>query len=91
MDGTIEGSISLEPALVSKYYTSPEIFRHEHPKIFYRSWLFLAHDSDLAETGAYVAGYVADQAVFAIRGRDGTVRAFYNVCRHCGHRIVDRL
>ncbi len=89
MDGVSEGSARLEPALANEYYTSPEKYRHEHPQIFYRSWLFLAHDSELAETGAYVAGHVADQAVFAIRGRDGTVRAFYNVCRHRGHRIVE--
>ncbi len=89
MDGVSEGSARLEPALANEYYTSPEKYRHEHPQIFYRSWLFLAHDSELAETGAYVAGHVADQAVFAIRGHDGTVRAFYNVCRHRGHRIVE--
>jgi phenylpropionate dioxygenase-like ring-hydroxylating dioxygenase large terminal subunit len=89
MDGTTESGARLEPALSNEYYTSAEIYRREHPRIFYRSWLFLAHDSDLAKTGDYVAGHVADQAVFAIRGRDGTVRAFYNVCRHRGHRIVE--
>lgn len=89
MDGAKTGTAALQPALANGYYTSPENYRTEHARIFYRSWQFLAHDCDLAETGAYVAGHIADQAVFAIRGRDGTVRAFYNVCRHRGHRIVE--
>ena len=89
MDGTTENSARLEPALANEFYTSPEIFRREHLHIFYRNWVFLAHDSELAETGAYVAGHIADQAVFAIRGRDNTVRAFYNVCRHRGHHLVE--
>lgn len=89
MDGAKTGSAALQPALANTHYTCPEISRAEHARIFYRSWLFLAHDSDLAQAGAYVAGHVADQAVFAIRGRDGDVRAFYNVCRHRGHRIVE--
>jgi nitrite reductase/ring-hydroxylating ferredoxin subunit len=89
MDGAKTGSAALQPALANTHYTCPETYRAEHARIFYRSWLFLAHDSDLAQAGAYVAGHVADQAVFAIRGRDGDVRAFYNVCRHRGHRIVE--
>jgi choline monooxygenase len=89
MDGVKTGAARLQPALANDYYTSADVYRAEHAKIFYRSWICLAHDSDLAEPGAYVAGHVADQAVFAIRGRDGTVRAFYNVCRHRGHRLVE--
>ena len=81
--------ITLTEAFANARFTSAEHFRREHEAIFYRNWTFVGHDCDLAETGAYITGYVADQAVFAIRGEDGRVRAFYNVCKHRGHRLLD--
>ena len=38
--------------------------------------------------GDYIAFTIADQNLFAIRGRDGEVRAFYNVCQHRAHELL---
>ena len=71
-----------------EFFFSPAIFEAEKRGIFYRSWNFLCHVSQLPNPGDYVTGTVVDQAIFAIRGQDGTVRAFFNVCRHRAHQLL---
>ena len=44
--------------------------------------------SDIPKAGDYYAGHVADQAIFIIRGDDGRIRAFYNVCSHRAHPLL---
>ena len=89
MDGTTPERTELRPALENAHYTNPDHFAADRRRIFYRSWVGFCHDSDLAGPGAYMSGHVADQPIFLIRGTDGTVRGFFNVCRHRAHRIVD--
>jgi len=74
--------------LPARFYTDPAIYELEKRAIFYRTWQYLGHVSHVARPGDYVAGYVADQRVFAIRGQDGKVRAFQNTCQHRGHHLV---
>jgi choline monooxygenase len=89
MDGTSTHGAELRPALGNQAYTSPDVYRAEHEAILYRGWTGFCHDTDLPGPGAYRAGQIADQPVFLIRGKDGQVRGFYNVCRHRLHRIVE--
>ena len=56
--------------------------------MFSRSWQLLCHAEDLRDTGSYAAGEVAGKPVFAVRGRDGALKAFYNVCRHRAHMLL---
>lgn len=72
----------------SRYYLDPEIYEAEKEAVFYRSWQLVGHVSRLAETGSYVRVDVQDQGVLVIKGRDGDIRAFYNVCQHRGHEMV---
>lgn len=74
--------------LPARYFTDPEIFRVEREKIFFRNWLFVGHISDVPEVGDYFTTEVLDQSVIVIRGKDGQVRAFFNVCRHRGHELL---
>lgn len=74
--------------LPARYYTDPAIFEREKTAIFYRTWHYLGHRSQVANPGDYVTGRVADQRVFALRGRDGLLRGFYNTCRHRGHHLL---
>ena len=74
--------------LPSEYYTSPEVFEREKEAIFYRTWQYVAHRSAFADPGDYVTLRICDQYVFVIKGGDGILRAFYNVCRHRGHELL---
>ncbi|MCY3877775.1 MAG: aromatic ring-hydroxylating dioxygenase subunit alpha [Rhodobacteraceae bacterium] len=72
----------------AKYYLEPEIFEREKPAIYYRSWLYAGHASQLPEPGCFKETRIHEQSVVLVRGRDRELRAFYNVCRHRGHELV---
>jgi Rieske 2Fe-2S family protein len=52
-------------------------------------WHAVARETDLAAAGTYRLADVDGEAAIVIRGRDGVVRAFHNVCKHRGSRLVD--
>jgi len=70
-------------------YTDPAIWEAEKKAIFYRHWHYVCHESMLAEPGDYVTTAIHDQELFLTRGHDGELRAFYNVCAHRGHPLVE--
>jgi choline monooxygenase len=79
-----ERSLSLPPS----FYYERRFFELERDEVFYKSWQFLCHGEKLSESGSFVSGNILGRSVFAVRGQDGVVRAFYNVCRHRGHELV---
>jgi phenylpropionate dioxygenase-like ring-hydroxylating dioxygenase large terminal subunit len=65
-------------------YTDPELFALEMERIFGRAWVYLAHDSEIAEAGHYVTRHVGTTGVIVTRDRDGSARAIVNRCTHRG-------
>ena len=76
------------PSLPSRYYTDEPIYRDEMRKIHQRSWCYVGHASDVAEPGMYFTDMVGEQPILVVRGQDGEIRAFYNVCQHRGHELL---
>ena len=74
--------------LPSRYYTDADIQEREVEAIFKCSWVKVGHVCDIKEPGDYLTETIAGQPVMAVRGRDGEVRAFYNVCQHRGHVLL---
>ncbi len=74
--------------LPSWVYRDPEILQRERERIFHRSWMFIAHQTQVRAAGDYVTGWVDDQSVFVIRGKDGALRGFHNACRHRAHELL---
>ena len=74
--------------LPAHYYVEPEIFEREKEAIFFRSWQFAGHANELKEPGSYITTRIFDQNIGVIRGKDGAIRAFYNVCSHRGHELL---
>lgn len=72
----------------SRWYTDPAIHEREKTAIFYKTWHYVGHVSQVANPGDYVTGRVADQRVMVIRGNDGVLRGFHNTCQHRGHHIL---
>lgn len=75
--------------LPAAYYTDPENFRRARERLFFRSWHYVCHQSHIPEPGDYYAFTLLDQDLFVVRGRDGAIRCFYNVCQHRGHMMVE--
>lgn len=69
-------------------YTDPDVYALELQRVFGRSWLFVAHESELPEPGSFVARTMGEQAVIVGRGEDGVVRTFLNSCRHRGMKLA---
>ncbi|HEY6985650.1 MAG TPA: Rieske (2Fe-2S) protein, partial [Rhodanobacteraceae bacterium] len=69
------------------YFVSPEIFRTERERIFYRSWLLVGHVSQLDKPGSYFLFELDHESVIVLRDGAGLVRAFHNHCRHRGSRL----
>ena len=90
VDQIVRGTSGVKESLPSHYYWLPDIYELEKERIFYRSWLFVAHVSNLPEPGDYVVRNIADESVVITRDRDMKVHAFYNVCRHRGSRLCTK-
>jgi choline monooxygenase len=82
------GSAPVGPALEPRLYLEPEIVELEQRAIFERTWQLAGHVSDLAEPGSYLTTNVGDQPILVVRDQDGELRAFRNVCRHRGSRLL---
>lgn len=70
-------------------YTDPEFAQLEIDRIFRPSWQIVCHVSEVATPGDYRTIEYAGESVVVIRGDDGAVRAFTNVCRHRAMRLVE--
>lgn len=75
-------------SLDARYYTDPAIFDRELQGLLSRTWQFAGHASQVPNVGDYFAFEIAGQSLFCIRGRDGVIRTFYNVCQHRAHELV---
>jgi len=76
------------PVLPVSAYTSQEWFDLEQKLIFSKAWTFVGFPEDLAETGDHVTVQAGLNNILVIRGNDGTLRAFHNICRHRGARML---
>jgi Rieske 2Fe-2S family protein len=82
-----EPSPSLIATLAGYFYTDPVIFAEEQEKIFEARWFAAARSAEIEGTGAFRTVDVGRENVVLVRGRDGRLRAFLNVCRHRGARV----
>ena len=74
--------------LPSYLYTSEAVFDREKAEIFSRSWTFACHRSQVAAPGDYFRLDVGGEEILVVRGKDDVLRAFYNVCLHRAHTLV---
>ena len=75
--------------LPAYYYYDPDIFAAEKEQIWCKSWQYVGYLGDLAEPGDYITANILDQLIFVTRAAPGELRAFYNVCMHRGHTLVE--
>lgn len=91
---------AMNTSLPGWLYTDPRFFELERAKVFRQAWHIMGHVNDAPTPGDYVTLDVIGERVVTVRGSDGELRSFHNVCRHrasriapearghCGHRLV---
>ncbi|HWD54962.1 MAG TPA: aromatic ring-hydroxylating dioxygenase subunit alpha [Acidimicrobiales bacterium] len=70
-------------------YTDPGVLAAERARLLTRSWALVASDEEVAGPGSYVTAFVGGIPVAVVRGHDGVLRAFHNVCRHRGITLLE--
>lgn len=100
---TLDGvALTLGPGdgpMPARAYTSPAFYEAELEHVFPGAWMFVGHEQWAAAPGDYMAETVGSEPVIVVRGLDGELRAYSNVCPHrasllaegrgnCGRRLV---
>jgi choline monooxygenase len=94
----IDPNVARAWTLPSNLYLDAAIFAVEKEKIFARTWQVAGHRDQVSKPGDYFTIELVGEPLLIVRGTDGRLRAFYNVCRHragppaegCGNRKLFR-
>jgi choline monooxygenase len=94
----VDADIARAWTLPSSLYIDGNVFAEEKEKIFARTWQVVGHASQVANAGDYFTTELIGEPLVFVRGADGRLRGFYNVCRHragppaegCGSRKLFR-
>jgi Rieske 2Fe-2S family protein len=80
---------AVRQTLPGRDYHAPEVFELERERIFFREWVYAGRADEAPEPGDFLTVDVVGESVVVVRGSDGELRGFYNVCRHRGSRLCD--
>lgn len=82
--------LGTEPIPAKPYY-DPAYFELEREAVFRRSWIQIGHVCELPDPGSFIRREleVLKASLLIVRGKDGAIRAFHNVCTHRGTRLID--
>jgi choline monooxygenase len=94
----IDSEIARAWTLPANLYTDTAVFTAEKETIFARSWQVVGNRDQVANAGDYFTTELVGEPLLIVRGGDGKLRGFYNVCRHragppaegCGSRKLFR-
>ena len=81
--------IERAPTPPASWYTRPDMLELERERVFRRGWTLACRTDEVAEPGACRSAEVAGDAYLIVRGHDGELRGFHNVCRHHAARLVE--
>jgi Rieske 2Fe-2S family protein len=73
--------------LEQRFYTDPAIYQLELDRILTQNWFLAGHESQVPEAGDFFVTRMANELAIVVRGSDGNVKAFANVCRHRGSLV----
>ncbi|HTZ98270.1 MAG TPA: aromatic ring-hydroxylating dioxygenase subunit alpha [Terriglobales bacterium] len=97
-NSAIDPDIAVASSLPASFYIDPELFPLERSRIFARSWQVVGHGHQVRTPGDFFTCELLGEPLLLVRGTNGELRGFYNVCRHragppaegCGNRKLFR-
>jgi phenylpropionate dioxygenase-like ring-hydroxylating dioxygenase large terminal subunit len=70
-------------------YLNAELLELEYERVILPSWQFVCHQNQVREAGDFATLDLWRDSIIVMRGKDGTLRAFQNACRHRGAKLLD--
>ena len=70
-------------------YYDPDLFEAELDRIFYKTWIWVAHESELPKPGDFITTTIGRQPVIVVRDKTGAVNVLQNRCRHRGATVCE--
>ncbi|NMO03036.1 aromatic ring-hydroxylating dioxygenase subunit alpha [Gordonia sp. TBRC 11910] len=81
----------VQPSKVAgRMYIDPDIFEREIKDIFERTWVWVAHESEIPAAGNFKSTHVGRQPVIVVRDRRGAINTLLNRCRHRGASVCEQ-
>src|SRR5918996_4886546 len=74
----------------SSWYSDPRILELEQRTVFANSWQLVGRIDQLCAPGQYVTCEIAGEPLLIVRGNDGCLRGFFNVCRHHAAAVIPK-
>ncbi len=85
-----ELSLECASTIPSLWYHDAQVYDHELNVVFRRTWQLAGRTSQVIEPGSFLTTEIAGEPIIVARDKDGTLRAFSNVCRHRAARVERR-
>ena len=71
-------------------YCDEGVYRADLENLWYREWVFAIPACDIPKTGNHATLQIGEYPILVVRGADGQIRAFHNVCRHRGQKLCPK-
>jgi choline monooxygenase len=81
-------NLAAATTLPARWYTDAAFLERERQQVFWGTWQVVGHAAKVAQAGQYFSCEVTGEPIVVVRGKDGVLRAFANVCRHRAAAIV---
>ena len=75
-------------SLRAEAYTDPHWHQVDLQEIIAKTWQWVCHAEKLRQPGSFITVEIAGKSIALVRDREGTLRAFYNVCKHRAHKLL---
>jgi phenylpropionate dioxygenase-like ring-hydroxylating dioxygenase large terminal subunit len=85
---TVERSVADGWTLPARWYSDESVAQLERERIFRRTWQYAGRTEQVADPGCFFVTRAGHIPVVVVRGKDGELRGFVNVCRHRGHPVM---
>jgi phenylpropionate dioxygenase-like ring-hydroxylating dioxygenase large terminal subunit len=82
-------TLPLKHAFPAWVYSHPALTALEIERVLLPSWQIVCHQNSIPRPGDYETFDLGPESVFVLREKDGNIKAFHNVCRHRGARLLD--
>ena len=74
----------------SSWYVDPRILKLERNTVFASSWQAVGRSGQVCDRGQFIACEIAGEPILVVRGNDGVLRGFFNVCRHHAAAVMTK-